>query len=255
MILRAAAISRPARQHESAEDDRGGIIMAVLVEGISVVARRDAIDERHSGGFDAFLEAVPTQLFAADDEIAVVGFQSADDAEAYCEVLAEAGISFGDEDDESVAADVAVVDQFEGVLTDTPWLECARFDFDSEGHEITVCWLIEGKHLHGEIELPGEELDVSVPDGWTYEHSLSATARFITDDEAAERLEFVRHDPDGYDVYRDRTTGEELYAPCCDHDAAEPCCGHETHPAASPAEPAGTTDEAAVSDGPEPKLP
>ena len=204
--------------------------MAVLVEGISVVVRRAAIDERYSGGMEAFLEAVPTALFAADDEIAVVGFQSADEAEAYCEALAEAGISFGDEGDEGdegEAADVAVVDQFEGVLTETPWLECARFEFDDAGHEIAVCWLFEGEHIHGEINLPGEELDVAVPDGWEYETSMSATARFISDDEAAERLEFVRHDPSGVDVYRDRTTGEELFAPCCGHDAAAPCCGHE----------------------------
>jgi len=195
--------------------------MAVLVEGISVVVRRDAIDARHSGGIAAFVDGVPTQLFAADEQLAVVGFQSADEAEAFCEALAEAGISFGDEDDESVPTDVAVVDQFEGILTDTPWLECARFDFDGEGHEITVCWLMEGRHLHGEIDLPGTELDVAVPDGWTYEHSLSANARFIPDAEAGERLEFVRHEPSGADVYRDRVTGEELYAPCGGHDEAE----------------------------------
>ncbi|MEZ5126808.1 MAG: hypothetical protein R2826_11310 [Thermoleophilia bacterium] len=198
--------------------------MAVLVEGISVVVRRDAIDERHDGGLPAFTEAVPSVLFAADDYIAVVGFQAPEEAEAYCVTLAEAGINFGDEDDDDVPTDVAVVDQFEGILTDTDWLECARFDFDEQGHEITVCWFITGEHLHGEIDLPGEELDVAVPAGWEYEHSLSAAARYIPEDEAAERLEFLRHDPAGYDIYRDRETGEELCAPCEPHEC---CCGEE----------------------------
>ena len=183
--------------------------MAVLVEGVSVVVRGAAIELRYSGGVDAFVEAADGPTFCADDELACVGFLATADAETFCEALAAAGLSFGDE---GAAADVAVVDQFEGVVTDTDWLEFARMDFDGAGHEIAACWLYEGPHTEGAIHLPSEELELSVPDAWAYATSLSAMARFITDDEIAERLEFVRHDPSGRDVYRDRSTGEELYA-------------------------------------------
>ena len=183
--------------------------MAVLVEGISVVARRAAIELRYSGGVDAFVEAAAGPTFCADDELACVGFLATTDAEAFCEAVAAAGLSFGDD---GAAADVAVVDQFEGVVTYTDWLEFARLDSDGAGHEIATCWLYEGPRADGVIHLPSGELELSVPDGWAYATSLSATARFITDDEIAERLEFVRHDASGREVYRDRTTGEELYA-------------------------------------------
>ncbi len=183
--------------------------MAVLVEGISVVVRRAAIELRYAGGADAFVEAATGLTFCADDELACVGFLATVDAESFCEALAAAGLSFGDD---GAAADVAVVDQFEGVVTDADWLEFARLDFDDAGNEAAVCWLYEGPRVAGALHILSDDLEVAVPDGWTYATSLSATARFITDDEIAERLEFVRHDASGREVYRDRTTGEELYA-------------------------------------------
>lgn len=192
--------------------------MAILIEGISVVVRRAAVGHAYPGGWEAFVEAAPGQAFCADDELACVGFEATDDAEAYCNDLAAAGLSFGDG---GAAVDVAVVDQFEGMIIETDWLECARLDFDAAGHEIAVCWLYEGPHIPGEIHLDGDEIEVAIPEGWTYETSMSATARFIPEDEVAERLEFVRHDPRGVDVYRDRETGEELFAQC-DHEESEP---------------------------------
>ncbi len=36
--------------------------MAVLVEGLSAVARRDAIDERYEGGWDGFVSDVPNGM-------------------------------------------------------------------------------------------------------------------------------------------------------------------------------------------------
>ena len=187
--------------------------MAVLVEGYSVVVRRSAIDLRYDGGWPAFVAAVPTWLFAADKDLASVGFESPDEAAAYCEELAAAGLSFGEY---NTIPDVAVVDMFEGLLTSTAWLEFARVDFDDQGHQISVCWLPRDDELGG---TPGSsllELKVVVPQGWTYEDSLNANGGAVTgavaQEELSERLEFVRHDPGGVDVYRDRISGEELYA-------------------------------------------
>ncbi len=182
--------------------------MAVLIEGYSVVVLRMAVDLRYQGGWPQFVANVPTWLFAADKDLASVGFETPDEAEAYCEELADAGLSFGEDD---TVPDVAVVDMFEGLLTETTWLEFARVDFDGQGHEIAVCWYWQEPEFPDMPHTHSMELEVVVPEGWSYKTSLSANARFIADEDLDERLEFVRHEPGGIDVYRDRVTGEELY--------------------------------------------
>lgn len=182
--------------------------MAILIEGITVIVRRPAIEERYEGGVEAFAAAAPSPLFCLDDDLVAVAFTDADDAEAYCNDLAAAGVDFGDE---GRSAEVAITDQFHGLLTETAWLEMARVDFDEQDHEITVAWFHEGAQHTGDLPGPGDELEVAVPEGWSYETSLSALARFVPDEEIAARLEFVRHEADGVDVYRDRATGEELH--------------------------------------------
>jgi hypothetical protein len=48
--------------------------MAVLVEAISVVVRRDAIDRSYEGGWVAFVSSVPNATLCTDDQLARVGF-------------------------------------------------------------------------------------------------------------------------------------------------------------------------------------
>ena len=57
--------------------------MAVLVEGISVIVRRDAIESKYDGGWDTFVDNVPNATLCADDEIARVGFMGPADVEAF----------------------------------------------------------------------------------------------------------------------------------------------------------------------------
>ena len=46
--------------------------MAVLVEAISVIVQRDAIEKRFHGGWREFENAVPNSTLCADDELARV---------------------------------------------------------------------------------------------------------------------------------------------------------------------------------------
>ena len=48
--------------------------MAVLVEAISVIVRRDAINRSYDGGWAGFLSHVPNNTLCADHELARVGF-------------------------------------------------------------------------------------------------------------------------------------------------------------------------------------
>jgi hypothetical protein len=56
--------------------------MTVLVEAISVIIRRKAIDKNFPGGWDDFVKDVPNQTLCADDKLAQVGFMSPQDAKA-----------------------------------------------------------------------------------------------------------------------------------------------------------------------------
>ena len=68
--------------------------MAVLVEAISVIVRRDAIDRRFSGGWREFLNAVPNNTFCADEDLARVGFMTPQDVEAFVRRLDCGGLTF-----------------------------------------------------------------------------------------------------------------------------------------------------------------
>jgi hypothetical protein len=48
--------------------------MAVLVEAISVVVRRDAIDRSFEGGWMAFVSRVPNATLCTDNQLARVDF-------------------------------------------------------------------------------------------------------------------------------------------------------------------------------------
>jgi hypothetical protein len=48
--------------------------MAVLIEAISVVVRKDAINNKMEGGWERFKLLIPNSTFCHDDEVARLGF-------------------------------------------------------------------------------------------------------------------------------------------------------------------------------------
>lgn len=67
--------------------------MAVLIEAVCAVVRRDAINERVAGGWAAFAAAVPGGAFCYDDEVASVGFMAVTDAETFLAHLQSLGLT------------------------------------------------------------------------------------------------------------------------------------------------------------------
>ncbi len=65
--------------------------MAVLVEAISVIVRRDAVNLRFSGGWREFLAIVPNSTLCSDEDLARVGFMSPLDIEAFVAFLERGG--------------------------------------------------------------------------------------------------------------------------------------------------------------------
>lgn len=168
--------------------------MAVLVEAISVIVRRDAMEKRFPGGWQGFLRQVPNATLCSDRDIARVGFMSPADVKAYTSMLEAGGLVFRKD---GQAADFAVVDQLRGPTLPAPWLEFGKIE--TGGMKISACWI--AGHSPKEIALP---------DGWEYEGSLSAKPGFVAENEVDGQLKFLRRE-EGLDVYLDLRTGKEMF--------------------------------------------
>ncbi len=165
--------------------------VSVLVEGISVVVRVDTIEEKYPGGLEQYRRDCPNLTFCEDGKLTRIGFMTPADVGVQVRALEERSMVFKRD---GKCVDVAVVDQREGPTVPCDWLHYAK---DDRG--MAYCWL-DGTE-------PGE---VSVPEGWKWEESLSSQFTFVPTEEMPDRLIFVRSEG-GVDVYRDRETGEEVY--------------------------------------------
>jgi hypothetical protein len=147
--------------------------MAVLVEGISVVVRRDAIEAKIDGGWQAFQELVPNQTLCTDGQLASVSFMSPIDVENFCQSLKQVGLLFTKK---GTPHDFAVVGMDTGPTAATPWIEYLG---KSKERKVSCCWLFEGERDKGfGTYMPSLSIDVAVPIGWTYEDSLTANHTF-----------------------------------------------------------------------------
>lgn len=133
--------------------------MAVLIEAICVVVRRDAIAEKLAGGWDGFLAAAPRASLCADAELARAGFMKPSEAEAFIRRLEAGGLRL---EDQGRALDMAVVDQIGGLTLPCDWAEFGQVN--TGGGE---AWVAACRRL-------GSTQDAIVtPDGWAYRGSLS----------------------------------------------------------------------------------
>ena len=92
------------------------------------------------------------------------------------------------------------------------WLEFARIPHGEEGGHVAACWIFEGPRVAEGIHLPGRGLELSTPEGWTYEGSLSERFSFVPADDVQVRLKFLRTE-NGVDVFLDAVTGQEVFKP------------------------------------------
>ncbi len=179
--------------------------MAVLIEAISVVCRRDAIENKVLGGWNSFLEVVPNQTLCFDEFLSRVGFTSPVDVEKFCNELQNLGLAFV-EDEKFI--DIAVVDQREGPTLHCDWLIFQRVEFFKPAMKIAVC---EFK-THSAPQKNTEDLSLSVcfPQNWKYENSLSRKSHFTPIEEISSKYKFLRHE-NNVDVFLDLETGKEVF--------------------------------------------
>ena len=149
--------------------------MAVLVEAISVVVRRDAIEEKYHGGWGAFVAALPNAPMCADEELACVGFLGPEEVGDFVETLERGDLTFLEKGD---AIDLAVADQQCGLTTSCDWLEFGELPF-GEGRKISACWFFDGQRMGAGLHLRGRSMPLATPLGWVFEGSLSEKFTFV----------------------------------------------------------------------------
>jgi hypothetical protein len=170
--------------------------MAVLIEGISVVIRTEALLKKYPGGWGAFLAIIPNKTLCSDNELTRVGFMTPQDVGSFINILQQAGLEFQKSGN---AIDLVVIDQLRGPTTWCEWIEFGHINMNANGNKVAVCRLAGS-----------QSMQVVTPNGWKYEGSLSASHGFVSNDDANKNLEFLRNE-NGVDVYLDKTTGEEVY--------------------------------------------
>jgi len=171
--------------------------MAVLVEGISIIVRVDALRHKYSGGAAAFMDSLPNKMFCADGELARVGFMVPEDAQRYASGLEARGLVHLRH---GAAVDLVVADQRRGLLSECEWASFGQTYWqENVDWPIRVC-----------AHMPTKVGRVFVPKGWRYEASLSSSHKFVEGDRLPENFKLLRSEGD-LDVYVDERTGKEHY--------------------------------------------
>jgi len=187
--------------------------MAVLVEGISAIIRRKAIDDKFMNGWEGFQGIVPNNTLCFDNDLARVGFMSPQDVQGFVYQLQERGLTFLKK---NKAQDIAVVDQQRGVTTECTWLMFSHLNINEAGDKVAVCWLVSEERIQtAGIHMPlnwqpGENIKLATPPRWTYENSLSQKFKFVENENLNKEMLFLGHE-DGLDVFLDLKTGKKFY--------------------------------------------
>src|SRR5215471_15269907 len=160
--------------------------MAVVIEGFSVVVRNSTLADKYPGGVEGYRRDCPNATFCADEYLSRVGFMVWSDARVFLDRLAEKGLT---PSRKNAAEDAALVSAADGLLRPCSWLELGWWG------QAVIAWLAGTKSG-----------DVHAPAGWSPQRGMQQ----MSAEELKRRLEFVRSE-DNVDVYRDRTTGQEMY--------------------------------------------
>jgi hypothetical protein len=118
--------------------------MSVVVQFVSVVVRRAAVERGYPGGISQFERDVPNRTFCADRHLVRVGFMSSTDADDFIGQLAINGL----QSCPNGKGDICVVDHLSGPETVCPWLRFEAHDDGLGGR----CWWAGDEP--GELAIP-----------------------------------------------------------------------------------------------------
>ena len=148
--------------------------MAVLVEAISVLVRKDSIQSKIPGGEERFRLLIPNDTYCDDGELARVGFLNPTDVGSFIDELEEAGLTFMED---GKCVDLAVCDQQVGLTADCDWVEFSHLPI--EGGRVGAAWIFEGERFGFGVHMSSATIQLATPPGWEFKDSLSDKFQFI----------------------------------------------------------------------------
>jgi hypothetical protein len=169
--------------------------MAVLVEAISIIIRKETIDAKYPGGVDQYIEDCPNRTFCMDEDITRVGFMSPEDVDVFIDNLEFLGFTYvtnGQYDE------IAVAVQFKGFILPCDWLECLDVKIFKGDQKLMACQIKDSAVCR-----------LFYPCDWDYESSLSKEVVMVETEDVDKRMMFLRHEG-GIDFYLDALTGREV---------------------------------------------
>ena len=152
----------------------GYIRVAVLVEGISVLVRKDSIREKMTGGEARFRLLIPNATFCEDDQLTRVGFLDPAEVGKFIDELENVELLFIENDK---CIDFVVCDQQGGPTAECDWLEFCHLPM--EGGKVGAAWLFEGERMGFGVHMQSPSIQLSTPPGWQFKGSLSDKFQFV----------------------------------------------------------------------------
>lgn len=135
--------------------------MTVLVEGISVIIKLEAVNRVFPDGWEGFREYLPNFTLCKDDKLARFCFLGQEEAMAFKDKLESLNFIYqGNEG----AQDFVLIDQLYGPTTPCDWLECGHLVIDNDPQKKVAACRITGS----------ADDTIVTPEGWLYEDSLTA---------------------------------------------------------------------------------
>ncbi len=135
--------------------------MTVLVEGVSVIIKLEAINRIIPEGWEGFRQYVPNFAWCKDDKLVRLGFLDGDEAKEFATKLESLNLVYQGSEG---AQDFALVDQIYGVTSRCNWLEYGHLDINNDPNMKVAACRIAGT----------QDDTIVLPEGWKYENSLTA---------------------------------------------------------------------------------
>jgi len=134
--------------------------MTVLVEGVSVIIKLEAIERVVPDGFEGFRQYIPNYAWCKDAYIFRQAFLSKEDAKEFTDKLESLSlVHIGAEG----AQDFALVDQMYGIANRCKWLEFGHVNLENDAKKRVAACQLRGTKTEGII----------TPEGWKFENSLT----------------------------------------------------------------------------------
>lgn len=151
--------------------------MAILIEGLSVVIRKTALDAIFPGGAVRFESGLADEIICSDHDLVCLHFRSPQEVHAFVTWCEQQEITF---QLNSRCIDIVVLDQRHGPTAPCNWIEFCHTELDEvPGAKVALAWLFEDTRIAKGVHMKSLKMSVATPAGWRFAGSLSERHVFV----------------------------------------------------------------------------